>query len=333
MAKIRFAQYGTKHFHAAGKYRALLDNPYVEVAGVYEPDASHASELAQSDGRFAGASFFSRKEELLEDRSIAAVASEGMYDEHLNHTEEIIASGKHVWHDKPAGTDLVQWRRILDIAKKNDLHVQVGYMLRQHNGVRLIGELINSGVLGDIFAIRVCMSTNLSEDLCNKLRGFPGGTFFDLAPHMLDLIVQLMRRPQKITSFFRNDGDLVKGFKDNTLAVLEYEKAMATVSIAAMETNASQMRRFEVHGGNGNAILQPLETTDTLVLNLKERRQEYKEGAQELTFDKQSRQTLYDLELVSFIETIKGNKTADRTLEHEFLVQDTLLRAVDEEKS
>ena len=38
MAKIRMAQYGTKHGHARGKLQAMLVNPDVEVAGVFEPD-------------------------------------------------------------------------------------------------------------------------------------------------------------------------------------------------------------------------------------------------------------------------------------------------------
>ena len=33
---IRMAQYGTKHGHAAGKLKAMLDNPEVEVVGLYE---------------------------------------------------------------------------------------------------------------------------------------------------------------------------------------------------------------------------------------------------------------------------------------------------------
>ena len=328
MNKIRFAQYGTKHFHAAGKLTALLNNPHVELAGVYEPDTQRRAELQKADGPYQLATFFEQKNELLGDSSIAAVASEGMYQNQLLYTEEIVSAGKHVWHDKPAGTDLKQWRRVLDLAEKTDLHVQVGYMLRYHNGVRRIEELIDSGALGNIFAIRAYMSTNIAKENRNILKEFPGGIFFDLGPHILDLIVWFLGRPHKITSFLRNDSDMVSGFCDNTLAVLEYDKAMATVSIAAMETNASQMRRLEVQGDNGNVVLQPLEKSSTLLLQLKEPWREYDKGAHELAFEKQSRQTLYDLELAAFLETIQGKKTADRDRTHDFVVQETLLRSV-----
>ena len=41
---IRMAQYGTKHGHASGKLKSMLDNPDVEVAGLYEPDTERRRE-------------------------------------------------------------------------------------------------------------------------------------------------------------------------------------------------------------------------------------------------------------------------------------------------
>lgn len=330
MEKIRFAQYGTKHFHAAGKYNALLNNPNVELVGVYEPDSSRRSALKQSDGPFSGATFFDRKEGILGDSSIDAVVSEGMYDENLSQTEEIVSAGKHVWHDKPAGMDIKRWRRVLDVAEKNNLHIQVGYMLRYHNGVRLIEELLGKGILGNIFAVRASMSTNQSRKNRELLSVYRGGAFFDLAPHVLDLITWFLGRPAKVTSFLRSDGNGPPGFADNTLSVLEYEKGLATVSIAAMEINAPNNRRLEVQGTNGNAVLQPLESTDTLRLFLQEARGDYAEGAQQVPVATQSRQELYDLELQAFLGVIRDGKNPDRTSAHDFLVQETLLRAIGE---
>ena len=36
--RVRIAQYGTKHGHAAGWAQAMLANPGVELVGVFEPD-------------------------------------------------------------------------------------------------------------------------------------------------------------------------------------------------------------------------------------------------------------------------------------------------------
>ena len=58
---IRMAQYGTKHGHASGKLKSMLDHPQVEVVGLYEPDAEQhgwgqcesAAEPAESGPRRA----------------------------------------------------------------------------------------------------------------------------------------------------------------------------------------------------------------------------------------------------------------------------------------
>ena len=56
MAKIRMAQYGTKHGHARGKLQAMLVNPDVEVAGVFEPDAQQREKLQAGEGDICGCS-------------------------------------------------------------------------------------------------------------------------------------------------------------------------------------------------------------------------------------------------------------------------------------
>ena len=103
MAKIRMAQYGTKHGHARGKLQAMLGNPDVEVVGVYEPDAERRAKL-QSDGSWSqDVHWFKDAAEMLGDGTIVAIASEGNNAESLDQTEEIVNAGKHVWYDKPAG--------------------------------------------------------------------------------------------------------------------------------------------------------------------------------------------------------------------------------------
>ena len=101
MAKIRMAQYGTKHGHARGKLQAMLVNPDVEVAGVFEPDKERRAQLHANGGGFNDIHWFSDAAEILEDNTIVAVASEGNNAESLDQTEEIVNAGKHVWTINP----------------------------------------------------------------------------------------------------------------------------------------------------------------------------------------------------------------------------------------
>ena len=277
MAQIRMAQYGTKHGHAGGKFMAMQSNAEVEVAGVFEPDAERRRQV-EADGLFQGAHFFADKGELLQDDSIVAIASEGGNAESLDQTEEIVAAGKHVWYDKPAGDDWAQWQRVVERAQEQDLLIQMGYMFRYHDGFQHIARWARSGMLGDIFAVRAHMSTSVGPESVQFIgRNHRGGIFYDLSGHMLDQVVWLLGRPDKVTSFLRNDTGLVPEFADNNLGVFEYENALAFVDIAAMETPPTA-RRFEVYGTRGSAIMQPLDEAEQVRLNVPplttERRQE-----------------------------------------------------------
>ena len=297
-----------------------------EVAGVYEPDAERRQQLAQEGGPYRGVRWYADAEEMLGDRTITAVASEGANAESLDQTEQILAAGKHVWYDKPAGEDWARWQRVVAAAQERGLLIQMGYMYRYHGGFRRIADWARSGLLGELFAIRAHMSTHISVAQRRRMSVHQGGVLYDLAGHMLDQIVWLLGRPERVTSFLRNDSDLVPGFVDNTLAVLQYGRAMAIVDIAAMETRP-MARRFEVYGSRGSAILlEPFEPAQRIRLCLDGARDGYVEGEQIVPVTPQSRQSLYDLELQAFLATIEGQKQPDRTFEHELLVQETLLR-------
>lgn len=326
MPKIKFAQYGTKHGHARGKATSLLANPDVELAGVYEPDLLQRQQMQADGGVFAQVTWFESEAEMLEDESILAIASEGSNAESLAQTEAIIRAGKHAWYDKPAGEDWPRWQAVVAEAKRQNLYIQMGYMLRYQQGFKQIADWARSGFLGNIFAIRAHMSTNVGLEQRRRISQHQGGILFDLGPHMMDQIVWIMGRPSKITAFLRNDDPAVEGFVDNSLAVLEYERGMAMIDIAALEAKP-MARRYEVYGDRGSAIIpEPFEPAKTIRLVLDDARDGYAQGEQLISLEPQSRQSLYDLALKAFLATIQGRQAPDRSYEHELLVQETLLR-------
>ena len=329
MRELRIAQYGTKHGHAAGKLLALRHNPLVELAGVFEPDQERRRELERAGGPYEGVRWFEDVRELLDDPAIVAVAAEGRNDESLDQAEQIIAAGKHAWYDKPAGTNWAQWQRVVALAAQRQLIIQMGYMFRYHDGFQRISQWVQSGLLGHVYAIRAHMSTWISEPEQRVIARHPGGICYDLAGHMLDQIVWLLGRPQQVTAFLRADGGAVPGFKDNTLVVCAYPRALAFVDIAAMEA-APTARRFEVYGDHGSAIMEPFEPAGALRLCLTESRGGYQRGEQFVALQEQSRQRLYELELEAFLAVIRGERPPDRPASHDLLVQETLLRATGE---
>lgn len=324
---FRIAQYGTGHGHSAGKLQSMLNNSGVEFAGVFEPDKVRRAALENTTGPYAGIRWFNQLEDMLKDPTIIAVASEGRNDESLAQTEAIVHAGKHVWYDKPAGDDWIGWKRVVTMIEKKDLYLQMGYMFRYHDGFLKIAEWARSGMLGNVFSIRAHMSTNISASARLVINAHTGGIFYDLAGHMLDQILWILGRPKTVTAFLRNETKEVPGFTDNGLGVFEFENAIATVDIAAMEPSPPA-RRYEVYGTEGSAVLlEPFEPGDEVRLVLVEARNGFPSGESRVPVKGRSRQTLYDLELDSFIRSISRKQQPDRPLSHELLVQETLLRA------
>ena len=331
MTPIRVAQYGTKHAHAAGKLRAIIDSPDVELAGVLEPDEARRRAMAAADGPYQNVRWFGSESEMLDDDTIVAVASEGPTHHGLDQTERCVQAGKHVWYDKPAGDDWPQWQRTIAAAEKQGLTVQMGYMFRYHAGFQQIDEWVKSGFLGDIFALRTRIGTAMDERARRDVSRHLGGVFYELGCHMLDQVVWLLGRPQKVTAFLRNETGLVVECPDNTLGVFEYENAMALVDTSAMETRPAA-RRFEIYGSRGSAIMEPLEPATEIRLCLAEAQGGFDAGDTMVAIETQTRQKLYDLELVDFLKTIQGKQPPARPYSHELLVQETLLRATGEVK-
>ena len=331
--RMRMAQYGTRHDHATGVLRVMLDSPEVEVVGVYEPDRSHR-EMLQASGSppWSQVRWFDDKEEMLQDPTIVAISSEGLEEEGLDFTEEIIAAGKHAFYDKPAGHDYAHFERIVAMARERGLLIQLGYMFRNNDGFERITAWARSGFFGHVFGVRAYMSGNLSEAERSSIAtlGYvdsrlpsKGGLFYIIGCHVLDQVVWILGRPRRVTGFLRHDIFGMAGFKDNTLGVFEYDDAMALVLVSAKDPTPG-IRRFEVYGTEGSATMEPLEPADTLRLYLDQPRDGYPAGDSIVKLEARPR---YVASLTSFLKDVRGEKQPDRSLDHELLVQETLLRA------
>ena len=325
---LKVGQIGTKHGHALGVYRVMQEHPGVDVVGCYEPDVDRRS-FCMASGDWDGVVWLDSMDDLLGDSEVVAVASEGANRESLSHTEAIVRAGKHCFYDKPAGDDFHRFMRVMEDAKLRNLQVTLGYMFRKHDGFERISNWVRSGFLGHVFQIRAHMSTWLPERSSGgqftDRRGLSyhrGGVLYDLGGHMLDQIVWMMGRPERVTSYQQNAASETRDFMDNTLSVLEYSNALVTVEIAAMEPRP-MARRFEVYGTDGSAIMEPLEPAGELRLCLTKAKGGYSEGVTMIGLEDRRR---YVDTFASFVETIETGAAPLRSYDHELLVQETLLR-------
>jgi myo-inositol 2-dehydrogenase/D-chiro-inositol 1-dehydrogenase len=74
---------------------------------------------------------------------------------HVQHLETAVASGKHVYCEKPVGVDVAQANHALEIAKrvKPTQSVDVGFQVRNAPPIAAIAQKIQAGALGKIAAV------------------------------------------------------------------------------------------------------------------------------------------------------------------------------------
>lgn len=318
--RIKIGQIGVGHAHAAkfGEYRKSAD---YEVVGVVEPDPELRGR-AQKQDPFRDITWMTQ-EQLLNVPGLQAVLVETRVHDLLNVAEQCIAAGKHIHLDKPAGESLSQFQRILDNAAKQQLLLQMGYMFRYNPAVVLLRDVLKKGWLGEPFEVHTVMSKVVPPADRRALAEYPGGIMFELGCHVIDLVVGILGRPTKVTSYAQHVGSSDDKLLDNMLATFEYPRAMATVKSSALEVNGFDRRHLVVCGSEGTFHIQPLDSPTARVAFSKSH-DPYRAGYQELQFPKYTR---YVDDAADMARIIRGEKKSEFNYEHDLTVQTTLLQA------
>ncbi len=321
-AKIRIGQIGTSHAHAAGKMETMRASEDFEVVGIVEPDEQKRAALASSK-TYAGLPVMT-EEELLNAPGLRAVAVETEVKHLVPTAARCIAAGKHLHLDKPAGESLPALRRLLDAATARKLTVQMGYMLRYNPAFVIARQLVRDGALGEVFSIEAAMGKLQGDAERRALAEYRGGAMFELGCHVIDSVVAILGRPEKVTPYSRSSSPLHDGFPDNQTAVLEYPKAIVTVRSVLVEWDGGARRQFVVCGTKGTMDIRPIEHPEAR-LTLAAAHREYKAGRQVLTFPKGRGR--YDGDFADLAKVIRGEKAHDFPPAHDLAVHETILLA------
>lgn len=319
--RLRIGQIGTGHAHADGKLAVLRRSPDFELVGVVEPDEELRRQAA---GRkdYQGVTWLTEAQ-LFNTAGLRAVAVETEVKDLLAAGERAVGAGLHVHLDKPAGTSLPQFRRLLDAATRQRLTVQLGYMFRYNAGFEFCLEAVRQGWLGRVFAVEAVIGKVSSAAERRKLLPYAGGTMFELGCHHLDAVVALLGAPARVTAHARATGAHGDGLADHQLAVLEYPEALVTVRSSVVEVAGQVRRQFVVCGDGGTVDIRPVEPP-AVRLALGEARGTYRRGYQDVTVPNRPR---YEADFADLARVIRGEQEFRWSPRHDLAVQETILRA------
>jgi predicted dehydrogenase len=321
--RIKVGQIGTAHPHARGKMAALrkLDKEY-EVVGIVEPDGE-LRKAVEKESSYRGLWWMSEAE-LLGTKGLQAVAVETGLCELVPTATRCVEAGMHVHLDKPGGESHSAFRKLLEEASRRRVTVQMGYMFRNNPAFELCFRAVREGWLGSIFEVHGVMSKKISDSSRKGWMEYRGGTMFNLGSHLIDALVSVLGKPERVTAYVRRTRPEQDKLADNQLAVFEYEKATATIRSAVMEVEGGKRRQFVVCGDEGTVDIRPLEPPKVKVA-LSRGRGRYKEGYQEVLLPKMPGR--YDDQLIDLACIIRGEKESDYRASHDLAVHEALLRA------
>ncbi|HYI97354.1 MAG TPA: Gfo/Idh/MocA family oxidoreductase [Bryobacteraceae bacterium] len=227
--------------------------------------------------------------------------------------------------DKPPGADMARFRKLLSRAAEQQRIVQMGYQWRYQSAMQAAVEAARNGWLGTIYRFRASIDKLVGPEERRHLAKFRGGLMFSEGCHLIDRAIAVLGKPSKVTGFLRHESPIEDGLADNTLAVLEYDRAIAEISMAGFRSNGTPYRYLEILGTNGSARAQPYAYPTRLMVDLIEAKGPYKAGPQTLEPAPPPGPT-YSPDFREMAAVMRSGASPSHSPEHDLVTHDTLLR-------
>ena len=261
MKKIRIAQIGVNRYsHALSVFNSIKTLPDIfEVVGYCLVEGE--KERFQKELFVFNGYPEMTLEEILNDPTIEAVTVE---TEEIHLTKYAIMAAEHgkmIHMEKPGGTSLEEFEKLISIVKEKNLVFHTGYMYRYNPTIREVLENAKNGVYGDIISVEAQMCGFNDPTMRQWLEVFPGGMMFYLGCHLIDLVMQIQGEPEDISVFNCSTNPDTINTEDYGMAVLKYKIGVSVIRTSASEIEGFSRRRLFM---TQNSIKQRTEGLNSL---------------------------------------------------------------------
>jgi predicted dehydrogenase len=307
---------GASHSHFRAKLDVIRESKDWRVVGIAEQDRAIAADLEK-----AGFHLLSRAA-LLSHPEIKVIAVESAVRDHAADGLAVLQSGKHLHLEKAPAVRLSDFKEVVALARTRNRLMQLGYMWRYHPGITKALEAARNGWLGSIYLVRASISNQLEPERRAEWGEFKGGPMFELGGHVIDPMTRLMGRPRNVTATLQKHASLDDNLNDNTLATLEWEKAVGMVHACNLQPGSGHYRSFEVFGTEGCAMVNPIEPP-AMRMEMAKNAGPYSKGAQTVPMPGYRR---FVDDFADLAGAVRGEHKLNVSFEEELLVEETLLR-------
>jgi predicted dehydrogenase len=326
---LKLGMLGMWHTHADGIVRRVAEHPdEFTLVGFHDSDPQVVADQSKRwEGVIQNYRVFDTADELLR-QDLDGVLVEGRVYENLKLARLALDSGRSVMLEKPAGVDFDEHHRLIDLAHKQHLHVQMIYLFRYMTAVQEMLARAKRKEFGRIYEFRGRLPKDLPSyaRYVDELRRYKGGIYFEMAGHLIDMLVTLLGRPRKINPFMAHHHTAEpRSFIDNAVALFEFDQAFGIIEVPALEV-VPYTRRIEVYGTEG-ALIIPHLGSGHLANKNSQPVEVFRTGNPAWQTIDLAAATLQIADLREFAAVVAGKKSPDFSMEHDLDVQDALLRS------
>jgi predicted dehydrogenase len=326
---MRLGMLGMWHSHADGLVRQVAEHPdEFQIVACWDPEPEVVLRRTKEwEPRVPGLKVVDGPERVLAE-TLDGVVVESRVHNNLRLARMALEHGRSVMLEKPAGDRLDDHRALIELAQRNHLHVQMIYLFRYMSAVQEMLRCTRAGELGRVYEFRARLPKALSDydRFVEELRPYRGGMYFEMAGHVIDMMVAVLGKPKEVNGFLGHHHTAPpNSYIDNALAVFEFDHAWGIVEVPAIEV-APHSRRIEVYGTEGACVIPHLGSGHLPNKNIQPI-EIYRTGAADWRSLELPAATLHISDLREFAAVVGGRKTPDFTMEHDLIVQESLLRA------
>jgi predicted dehydrogenase len=326
---LKLGMLGMWHSHADGIVHRVAEHPdEFALVGFYDPDPEVvASRRRQWEAKIPGFRVFEKPAALLGE-ALDGVVVEGRVHENLEMARLALESGRPVLLEKPAGHKLEEHRRLIDLAQRKHLHVQMVYLFRYMSAVVEMLRRARAGEFGRIYEFRARLPKDIGSyrRFVDELKLYKGGIFFEMAGHVIDMMVAILGKPKTAAPFLgHHHSEPPAHYIDNGVAVFGFEHAWGIIEVPALEA-APHARRIEVYGTEGACAIPHLGSGHLPNKNVQPI-EVYRAGDAGWKTIELPAATLQIADLREFAAVVARRKAPEYSFEHDLAVQEALLRA------
>jgi predicted dehydrogenase len=255
-------------------------NGYKKIPYIFWPPAAiprlvaiagrNEAAVAVAAQRFGFERFYTDWREMLKDDRIQIFDNVGPNNLHAEPTIAAAEAGKHIICEKPLGRSAAEAKTMLDAVNKAGVKNMCAFNYRFVPAVRLVRQMIEQGVLGQIYHFRARylqewiidpsfqMVWRLRKDVAGS------GALGDLGSHIIDLARFLVGEPSAVNAHLKtfikerptaDGGRDVVDVDDAFMSLFQFQNgAIGTLEASRFALGRKNTNTFEINGSKGSVV-------------------------------------------------------------------------------